>query len=35
MDFRKKTGEYLTQLSLDKLKVKFQIERILDENKIL
>jgi len=35
LDQRKNCGEYFTQSSLDDLKVKFQIDRLIDDNKIL
>lgn len=35
LDQRKFGGEYLTQGSLESMKVKIQIDRLIDENKIL
>lgn len=35
LDQKKNCGEYFTQYSLENLKVKFQIDRLLDDNKIL
>lgn len=35
IDQKKNCGEYFTQASLENLKVKFQIDRLIDDNKIL
>ena len=35
LDQKKNCGEYFTQYSLENLKVKFQIDRLIDDNKIL